>query len=364
MPSASPGASAQDIVQGLLDFAGQIILPDWKGLVDLFPILLVILFALWLALTARAYASLGPRRRAPARIQPITPPDVHMPGGSMAPILAALGAMGLFAGLVFGGVILWIGVALLVGTLLWWGREALRDYEHIEPATRLPVPVREETAPPPGVHMPGPSIRPFMAAFGSAALFAGLVFGGAILMVAILFFVWTLAGWFVDFTAEYRKVVQADRTGHLENIPPRGFPVRSLQLFAVLFVFAGLWQLGIFPPSSPATAGGGASPAPSAEGGPPPGAIQLEAVGIAFVQKELAAPADQPFTIFLVNNDGPGTPHDVVIQDENGAPIKQVPPTDGGQSMAYDYDPLPAGEYTFICSIHPIPSMTGTLTVQ
>ena len=42
MPSASPGASAQDLVQGLLDFASQIILPDWRVLVDLFPILLVI----------------------------------------------------------------------------------------------------------------------------------------------------------------------------------------------------------------------------------------------------------------------------------------------------------------------------------
>ena len=30
----------------------------------------------------------------------------------------------------------------------------------------------------------------------------------------------------------------------------------------------------------------------------------------------------------------------------------------------YVIDPLPAGTYTFICSIHPIPAMTGTLTVK
>jgi plastocyanin len=26
--------------------------------------------------------------------------------------------------------------------------------------------------------------------------------------------------------------------------------------------------------------------------------------------------------------------------------------------------PLPAGEYTFYCQFHPVPDMTGTLTVQ
>jgi plastocyanin len=364
VPSASPVASAQDLVQGLLDLASQVILPDWKGLVDLFPMVVLVLFIAWFALTVRKFATLGPSRRAPARVEPVTPPTVHMPGGSVAPILAALGAMGLFAGLVFGGVILAIGTVLFVATLIWWLREGMRDYAHLEPPQRLPAVIREHPGPPPGVHMPGPSIRPFLGALGAAALFGGLVIGGWVLILAVVFFVWTLLGWLFDFTAEYRKVEEADRTGHLENIPDRRFPVRKLQVFGVLFVLVTLWQLGIFPPAGPATAGdGGASPAPTA-GGQPPGSIPVTAEGIKFIERELTVPAGQPFTIWLINKDTPSTPHDVVINGANGAPIKAVPPTPGGQSMAYAYDALPAGEYTYICSIHPIEQMTGTLKVQ
>ena len=366
MPSESPAASAKDLVETLLDVASQFILPDWRALVDLFPVLLGLLFVAWFALTIRRFATLGPTRRAPARIQPVTPPAVHMPGGSLSPILAALGAMGLFLGLVFGGLALWIGATLMVVTLLFWLREGMRDYDHNEPPTLLPVVVHE--GPPPGVHMPGPSIRPFLGALGTAALFAGLVMGGWVLILAIVFLVWTLLGWLVDFTAEYKKVEEADRTGHLENIPPRRLPVRTLQVFAILFALVAMWQVGIFPPTSPATADGGgtASPAPSGGGGAgaPPGSIPLTAVGLAFDKKTIEAPAGQPFTIFLTNNDAPATPHDVEIRTADGTTVKAVPPTPGGASMAYQYDPLEAGDYVFICSIHPIDQMTGTLKVQ
>jgi plastocyanin len=37
---------------------------------------------------------------------------------------------------------------------------------------------------------------------------------------------------------------------------------------------------------------------------------------------------------------------------------------DGGTSTTYVYGGLDAGAYTFICSIHPVPTMTGTLTVN
>ncbi len=194
--------------------------------------------------------------------------------------------------------------------------------------------------------------------------------GGWVLILSIVFLVWTLLGWLVDFTAEYKKVEEADRTGHLENIPPRRLPVRTLQVFAVLFALVAMWQVGIFPPTTPATADGGgtASPAPSGGGGggggAPPGSIQLTAVGIAFDKKTLETAAGEPFTVFLVNNDPPGTPHDVEIRNPDGSPIKAVPPTDGSASMAYPFDALEPGDYVFICSIHPIDAMTGTLKVQ
>jgi plastocyanin len=361
-PSASP---AKDLVQTLLEAAAAVVTPDWKALIALIPIGLALLFLAWTLLTGRKFATVGPRRRAPARIEPITPATVHMPGGSAAPILVAFGAGALFLGLVLGGVWLMGGAAILVVTLLVWFREALRDYWHLEPAERLPAVIDDAPkGPPPGVHMPGPSIRPLLGALGSAALLGGLVIGGWVLILAVVFLVYTLIGWLVDFTAEYRKVEEADTTGHLENIPPRRLPVRTLQVFAVLFALLGMAQLGIFPPAGPASGGApGASAAPS---GPvaPPGALPVVAKGLAYDTHELEAKAGAPIAIFLRNEDPAGTPHDVELRSTDGKPIKKVPPTDGGKSQVYEYDALQPGSYVFICSIHPIDAMKGTLTVK
>lgn len=364
MPSPSP--SPQTIVDTLLGVAAIFITPDWRALILLIPIGLALLFLAWFALTLRKFATLGPSRRAPARIQPVTPAGVHMPGGSSAPILVAFGAGALFLGLVGGGVWLLLGVGVLVITLLAWFREALRDYDHVEAARPLPAVIHE--GPPPGVHMPGPSIRPLMGALGSAMLFLGLVVGGWFLVLAIVFLVYTLLGWLFDATAEYRKTVEADKTGHLENIPARRLPARTLQVFAVLFVLIGLNQMGIFPPMS-ASGGPGASGAPAASaapagGGAPPGALVLEAKGIAFDVKSLEAAAGQPIVIYLKNDDPPSTPHDVEIRSTDGAKLQGQPPTNGGAAQAYTYNALESGTYTFICSIHPIDAMTGTLTVK
>ena len=99
MPSPSPAASVLDAVQTLLGVASSVVLPDWRALVNLFPIFLALVFLAYTAFTLRRFATLGPTRRAPARVQPVTPATVHMPGGSLSPILAALGAMGLFLGM-------------------------------------------------------------------------------------------------------------------------------------------------------------------------------------------------------------------------------------------------------------------------
>ena len=370
------------LMDSLLSVAAIFVQPDWDAIRSLFPVLLLVLFVVWFALTARRYATLGPRRRSPARLQPVTPPHIHMPGGSAAPILAALGSAALFFGLGFltvpgAGVLLLVGVGLLIFTLLVWFREGMRDYAHLEPAEqaadrRLPAVVHE--GPPPGVHMPGPSIRPLMGALGSAALLGGLAVGGWFLILAVVFLVYTLIGWLVDFTAEYRKIEEADHTGHLENIPARALPSRSLQVFGVLFVLVGLWQAGIFPPPS-AGAGGptgpggpGGSPAvsgpPAGGSGAPGGGLTVVAQTIEFDVKSLQVPAGQPFTITFRNEDPATTTHDIDIHGPDGAPLQDQQPIPGGTEQAYQYEALEAGEYQFICSVHPIPQMTGTLTVQ
>jgi plastocyanin len=368
----TPAPTAGSPIQPLLDLAAIFITPDWSKLLALFPILLALIFALWIMVTIRGFATVGPKRRAPARVEPATPAGIHMPGGSVAPILVAFGAGSLFLGLVLGGIALVVGVMLLVATLMVWFREAIRDYDNLAGAQRLPAVVHE--GPPPGVHMPGPSIRPFMGALGSAALLGGLVVGGWVLALAVVFLVYTLVGWLVDFTAEYRKVEEADQTGHLENIPPRRLPVRTLQVFAVLFALVALNQAGILPPTGSATAGGpgaspGASGAPGGSAAPggqvaPPGSLPVVAKGFAYDTQTLETAAGKPFTIFFTNQDPAGTPHDVELRAKDGTVLQPQKPTDGGTSNAYQYTALQPGDYTYICSIHPIPAMTGTLTVK
>src|SRR5687767_2604669 len=54
---------------------------------------------------------------------------------------------------------------------------------------------RIEPVPPAGVHMPGPSWSPFLAAIGAFMLFLGLVFGGPILILGAIGFTLTLLYW-------------------------------------------------------------------------------------------------------------------------------------------------------------------------
>ena len=89
-----------DLMKTLTDLLAPLVTPDWGALVGLIPGILAIFFVVWFALTLRAFATAGPTRRAPARIEALTPPELHMPGPSAAPILVAVGAAALFGGLV------------------------------------------------------------------------------------------------------------------------------------------------------------------------------------------------------------------------------------------------------------------------
>jgi plastocyanin len=349
--------------KSILDITSQFVIPDWGALIGLLPVFLAILVIAWFAWTIRRFATAGPTRRAPARLTPVTPADIHMPGPSLAPILAAFGAASLFWGLVVGGTAMLVGATILVLTLLWWGREAIRDYDRAEPSETLPAVVHP--GPPEGVHMPGPSFRPLLGALGAAALMLGLVYGGWLLAAGAIVLVVTLVGWLVDAKAEYAKTEEADATGHLENIPAPRWPSRLLQAIAVVIVVAGLVQFGVIPPKSGAAGGGetpGASGAPS---GAPGGGNAITAKDIAYDKKSLEVKAGEPFTIEFRNADPAGVVHDVDIRAKDAKTVVvDQKTTDGGQTATYQYKALDPGEYVFICSIHPIPSMTGTLIVK
>jgi cytochrome c oxidase subunit 2 len=103
-----------------------------------------------------------------------------------------------------------------------------------------------------------------------------------------------------------------------------------------------------------------ATPPPLPEG-PVLGVI---AKGIAYDTLALEVPADTGFAIEFKNEDVAGVLHDIDIRAADKTVLADQQAIDGGTATTYVYEPLPAGTYTIICSIHPIPGMTGTLTVK
>jgi len=114
----------------------------------------------------------------------------------------------------------------------------------------------------------------------------------------------------------------------------------------------------------PACWSGGGQQTPGPVVTPPPDAIvlEVEAQNIAFNVHELSAPANQPFYIHLTNLDV-AIPHDVDIRLSDATVVVDNPTIQEGE-ITYEIPALDPGTYTFICSVHPIPAMTGTLTVE
>ena len=354
----------------ILEFTSQFVSPDWGVLIGFLPVGIVILVVVVLLGTFRALLKAPPARRGFRRVEPRTPAGIHMPGPSFAPVFAAVGTFLVMVGLVFGGVALILGLIALALTLLYWLAEGLRLYDHdIGPtSTRLPAVVHD--GPPPGVHMPGPSWRPFLGAFGVFALMLGLVFGEWLLAAGVIALISTLIGWLADAVKEYRKTVEADTTGHLENIPDSRTPSRLLGVLTVLIVGAAVLQSGVFAtgdvngsgsptPSAGAASGAASGAAPRASG--PTADVTVEAKGVAFVQKAWTGPAAKPFTIAFANED-PGTPHNVALKDASGATVFNGKVFNGVETRVYEVPAQPAGDYKFVCVVHP--SMTGIATLK
>jgi plastocyanin len=361
----------EDLWTGILDLTARFVIPDWGSIIALLPIVVFIAVLIPLVWLFRRLRRAPAARRGKHRLEPRTPAGIHMPGPSWSPVFAALGAFLLFLGLVFGGTILVLGAIALTLTLLYWLAEALRTYDHDIGDTVPALPAVVHDGPPPGVHMPGPSFRPFLGAVGTAMLFLGLVFGGWLLAVGVIALILTLVGWLVDATKEYRKTEEADLTGHLENIPAPRTPRALLWALGILLVFGVVLQAGWLPPGdasgaegSPAPSGEAppsGEPAPSGEAPPAAGDVTLTAQAIEFLEDSFTAPADTAFTIAFANED-PSVPHNVEIKDAAGTTVFLGDTFPGVETRVYDVPALAAGSYTFLCTVHP--SMTGTATVQ
>ncbi len=395
----------------LLALLNQLVSPDWGALVALIPLAVAALVVAYLGWIMRRALTAPPTRTRPLPATP-TPAHIHMPGPSLAPFLAAAGFACFFLAILFvhvgpevdpatkqpiadstswtiqppGLLAIAIGLLALLSGLLYWGREASREYDALESPTALPAVVHP--GPPAGVHIPGPSFRPFILALAASVMVVGGVLNVAIFIGGVMMLVVALLGWLRDARAEYRETVRADATGHLENIPAPRFPTGTLLLFGMILVLSVLVAEGIVPPREPAAsvaaspgpaaaAGAGAAPSPSAApaasaaaGSPAastaPGAavaLQLTASGIAYDKTDLSAPANTPFQIDFTNNDA-GIPHNVSIHagSATGTEVFKGEIFTGTGARTYDVPALPAGTYTFVCSVHP--NMVGTLTVK
>lgn len=131
------------------------------------------------------------------------------------------------------------------------------------------------------------------------------------------------------------------------------------------FYLLGRGNFGFGAQPSPAPSAT-AVPTPTAVGGPTAPAVDLvlTARNIEFDRRALRIQGGQPFTIGFRNEDPISIVHDVDIRSVAGVTLQDKTPIDGGTQRIYQFDALEPGTYEFICSIHPIPGMTGTLTVE
>jgi len=368
----------EELWSQLIEFTSKLVVPDWGALIALIPIGLaaaVVVYLVWIVLRFR---SAGPTRRGKQRIAPRAPAGIHMPGPSFAPVLGAIGMLFLGFGLVAGGLWAAVGAVILVLTLLYWGRESLREYDTTAAGGHggsmaivgaLPAPAG---VPPEGVHIPAPSFRPLLVGIAMTVLVAGLVLGGWALVIGLIAVVVTTLGWLWDSTREYRATEHADVTGHLDNGGNPAWPKATFAALAVLVAFALLLSSNVLPnsggdqvpagsgapaPSAQAAAGGSAPPASAAV---PKADAVLTAQGTQFLEPTITIPAGRPFTLALDNKDT--LPHNVALKDAGGTKVFEGDIVTGPVVKVYDVPAIPAGQYTFVCSVHP--NMTGTATVQ
>jgi plastocyanin len=364
----------------LIGFTEPYVVPDWGSVVALIPVILAVVAFFYVTFVVYRFATAGPVRRGIRRQTPVPPPGTHASLPSFAPLLAAFGVFMVVLGLVAGGLWLWVGLIILVITLLYWGREALRDYDRLPDAATgaaavgaLPAPA---TQPPPGVHAPAPSFRPLLVAISMTILVGGLIVGGWALILGAVAVLISGVGWLLDARREYRAVVDADRTGHLETGDAPSWPKATFAALALIIAGALLLSSGVLPnanesaapPSGAPPAAGGGTGTGSGAGGAaasaapslPAADVSIAAVNIEFTPTTLTAPAGREFTIAFDNHDT--VPHNIQIKDSSGAVVFTGDTFSGPKVMVYTVPALAPGQYPFHCTIHP--NMTGTLTAQ
>ncbi len=301
------------------------------------------------------------------------PSGVHMPSGSLWPFVAPIGLVLIFFSLAVGGgsgVFLNIPIAvtgLLIAVIgaAGWYRDANREYEQIDAhdhGLRLVAETQVAPAPvaiPEGIHMPGPSPWPFLAPIGLFFVFLGLVLGPLLILAGVVMALAAAAGWYIDANREFVQVEAGHEAEPVTRDPVKVFPHKLVPVFAGVALVAivltlGPWLLTFLPKQAAA-----------GDQGPPATTTPYLSASAAthFDQGQIVIPANTPVTLTFDNKQD-GVPHNVHVEDPAtpGTYLFAGKDITGVATIKYQLPPLPAGTYTYICTIHP--PMTGTLLVK
>jgi plastocyanin len=362
-----------DLWTRLISWTGGIVSPDWAALVALIPVLLLVVVVAFLVISAAKWANAGPTRRGPERRQPLAPDGTPIRGPSVAPLVVAAGAFVLAFGLVGGGPWLPLGFVVSAIGLAWWTLEFRRDVRP-QPTAR-PTATMTMTSADAGNADAGAAtrrtpVRPAALGLGwsLALLAAGLVLGGIVLGLGVVAVLGSAAWWARDTFAAPRpsgSSASADTAAaatRATTARPRATPVRIALVGVVIVGIALVAATSRVVPDAPGASPSAVPPVPSGadQATLPPADAALAAENVMFVPTTLTAPAGRPFTVAFDNRDK--VPHNLEVRDSAGKPLFLGDIVIGPKIVVYNLPSLPAGQYPFLCTVHPV--MTGTLTVK
>ncbi|MXX30754.1 MAG: hypothetical protein F4Y69_03330 [Chloroflexi bacterium] len=149
-------------------------------------------------------------------------PESHLPPPSLAPILFALGLIVMAAGAIFVGELLSVGITLIVLGAVRWFMEDMGYFEAGGPAEyrQHPLKVMPDVSPPPGVHLPPPSLMPLLFAAGLMITAAGAVFTDQVLGAGITLIVFGGVGWLLEDIRYFEEPVHDDHHDEHESDAP------------------------------------------------------------------------------------------------------------------------------------------------
>ncbi|MEA2485411.1 MAG: hypothetical protein QOD46_522 [Actinomycetota bacterium] len=129
-------------------------------------------------------------------------------------------------------------------------------------------------------------------------------------------------------------------------------------LLAILYLMLFKPTLGLSPSQPVASSSGAASRTVSGA----PARVSLAATELAFSTDHLSVPSGKKFTMSF-DNRATGVSHNVAILTSGGKVLFRGGLVAGPQRVTYQVPVLKAGDYHFLCEVHP-QQMTGTLVAK